>query len=237
VKFTPNNKNIFVTIGYDDGFLNISVKDEGKGIAQEKLEHIFEAFSQEHSLIASKYGGTGLGLSISYELVKLLGGSLNVKSEVDVGSEFYFSIPIKKADCDVIEIKDSIKDSFSEHILLVEDNKANQVFMKVLFKKLNLTYDISNDGLEAIEMYKKASYDLILMDENMPYMNGIEAAKNIVIYEKENGLKHTPIVALTANALKGDREKFLEAGMDEYLTKPLDKKRLIEVLSKLLNKI
>jgi CheY-like chemotaxis protein len=116
------------------------------------------------------------------------------------------------------------------HLLLVEDDKTNQMFMKVILKKLKINYEIANDGLEAIEKFKNTQYDIILMDENMPNMNGIIATKEIIQIEKEKNLKHTPIIALTANALKGDREKFLEAGMDEYLTKPLDKNILIKML-------
>ncbi len=236
IKFSKEGKNIIVDINYRDNLLNISVKDEGKGIAQDKLSHIFESFSQEDSSTTREFGGTGLGLSISSELVKLLGGELKVKSEVGVGSEFYFSIPItigKK----LFSTNENFKDITFEDkkILLVEDNKANQMFMKVILKKLTLKFDIANDGLEAVEAFKINEYDAILMDENMPNLNGIEATKLIRLLEKEQNLKHTPIIALTANALKGDREKFLEAGMDEYLTKPIDKKRLTEILENFLN--
>ena len=101
---------------------------------------------------------------------------------------------------------------------------------------MEITFDIANDGVEAVELYKQNhdKYDAILMDENMPNMNGIEATKQILNYKKENNLPHTPIIALTANALKGDRERFLEAGLDEYLTKPLDKKKLSRVLKQFL---
>ena len=117
----------------------------------------------------------------------------------------------------------------------MKDNKANQMFMKVILKKMNLIYDIAEDGIEAIEIFKKEKYDIILMDENMPNMNGIEATKLILEFEKENQLIHTPIVALTANALKGDRERFLDAGMDNYLTKPVNKIKLANVIEELIN--
>lgn len=107
------------------------------------------------------------------------------------------------------------------NILIVEDNESNQYLMSVIMKKLGLKYSFANDGLEAIVMFKDNKYDLILMDENMPNMNGIEATQNILKIEKESNLVHTPIISLTANAIKGDREKFLEAGMDEYLSKPI----------------
>ncbi len=237
IKFTQPHKNIFVAFKYEYKQLKVSVKDEGKGIAQNKLEHIFEAFGQEDSSTTREFGGTGLGLSISSELTKLLGGELKVKSELGKGSEFYFSIPITIA-------KEIIKDDkyidnldlSGKKILLVEDNKANQIFMKVILKKMGLEFEIANDGIKAVDMYKDNKYDGILMDENMPNMNGIEATKRILELEKELKLPHTPIIALTANALKGDRERFLAAGMDEYMTKPVNKKKLTEILAKCLIK-
>ena len=237
VKFTPKDKNIIVDINYKDGFLNISVKDEGIGIEKEKLSHIFEAFNQEDSSTTREFGGTGLGLSISSALVKLLGGELKVKSEKDKGSEFYFSLPVSIGK-NTEETQEDVNNATFENktILLVEDNKANQMFMTVVLKKLKLSFNIANDGVQAVNLYKQHhdKYDVILMDENMPNLNGIEATKQILSYEKENSLTHTPIIALTANALKGDRERFLEAGMDEYLTKPLQKEKLQGIFSKFL---
>ncbi|MDF1882343.1 response regulator [Sulfurimonas sp. SAG-AH-194-C21] len=230
IKFTPKNKHIFLNIEYRDEMLHVSVKDEGIGITPEYKKKIFDSFSQADSTTTRKYGGTGLGLSISTKLVELMGGELQVTSELGVGSEFYFSLPLES-------VKDSTK-SVSERplqdftglkLLLVEDDKTNQMFMEVILKKLKVTYEIVGNGLDAIDAFKQNDYNLILMDENMPNMNGIEATKKIIELEKELGLEHTPIVALTANALKGDRERFLEAGMDEYLTKPLNKKNLIRI--------
>ena len=234
VKFTDENKSIYLDISYEDECLHVKVRDQGVGINKKFQSEIFNAFSQEDSSTTRKYGGTGLGLSISYKLVNMMGGELKVKSELGKGSEFYFSIPLKigkelsHTDIDVVDTNRELQG----HILLVEDNKANQMFMKVILKKLNLTYDIANDGVEAVEAFKNSKYDIVLMDENMPNMNGIEATKEILKYEKQNLCKHTPIIALTANALKGDREKFLAAGMDEYLTKPVNKETLVKMLRK-----
>jgi len=232
VKFTSHGKNIEINIDYKDNQLHVSIKDEGKGIAKDKLSHIFESFSQEDNSTTREFGGTGLGLSISSELVKLLGGELKVKSELDVGSEFYFSVPAEIGIEPTLQVKNLPNIGFDgKKILLVEDNKANQMFMKVIFKKLNIKFDISNDGLAAIDAFKENRYDLILMDENMPNLNGIGATKQILEIEKQENLEHTPIIALTANALKGDRKRFLDAGMDEYLTKPVDKEKLTEALT------
>jgi CheY-like chemotaxis protein len=133
-----------------------------------------------------------------------------------------------------ISYKQLKKKKFNGYVLLVEDNKANQMFMSLILKKFGLMFDMANDGVEAVEAYKKDYYDLILMDENMPNLNGIEATHQILEYERVQNMQHTPIVALTANALKGDRERFLEAGMDEYLTKPLDKDKLAFILNDFL---
>lgn len=236
IKFTPRNGRIELLMKYHDEKLHISVKDNGIGIPEDKQADIFKAFSQAESSTTRQYGGTGLGLAISAKLVTMLGGELKLESIVDQGSRFYFDIPIevgsykahKKSDAaDISALK-------GKHILLVEDNKANQMFMSLILKKFALTFDIANDGIEAVSAYKKEFYDLILMDENMPNLNGIEATKQILAFEQEQKRKHTPIVALTANALKGDRERFIEAGMDEYLTKPLDKEKLAITLNDFL---
>ena len=235
VKFTNYNKNIKVYISYENKLLGVCVKDEGKGIAEDKLEQIFESFSQEDNSTTREYGGTGLGLSISSSLVKLLDGELKVKSKVGVGSEFYFFIPVTVGN-EIKEKKNILQNITFDGIkvLLVEDNKANQMFMSLMLETLNMEFDVANDGLEAVEAFKTNKYDLILMDENMPNLNGIEATKKILKIELQMSLKHTPIIALTANALNGDREKFLSAGMDEYITKPVDKMKIIEVIQEVL---
>jgi CheY-like chemotaxis protein len=214
----------------------VSVKDEGIGIDASKLAYVFEAFNQEDASTTRKYGGTGLGLTVSYNLVKLMGGELKVKSEVGVGSEFYFDIPIAQGDEEAIQEDNTVITKLDGHVLLVEDNKDNQRLMTIILEKLHITYDTANDGVEAVEMFKTERYDAILMDENMPNMNGIEATKQILMYERETQKHHTPIVALTANALKGDKERFLAAGMDAYLTKPINIRKLYATLVLYLKK-
>ncbi len=236
IKFTPRNGRIELLMKYTEDKLHISVKDNGIGIAKDKQEDIFKAFSQAESSTTRKYGGTGLGLAISSKLVVMLGGELKLESKEGQGSRFYFEIP-----ADIGKFKEQktakhldLETIKGKRILLVEDNKANQMFMSLILKKFGLIFDIANDGVEAVKAYKNNFYDLILMDENMPNLNGIEATKQILKYEKDTKMRHTPIVALTANALKGDRERFIEAGMDEYLTKPLDKEKLSFVLKEFL---
>lgn len=244
IKFTPENKNIYLSITYMDGHLNISVKDEGVGINKKYQTIIFKAFSQEDSSTTRRYGGTGLGLSISYNLVRMMEGELKVKSELGHGSEFYFSIPLETAELLPLSPNTNEEVSFNgKKILLVEDNKANQIFMSVILEMMDLEFDIASDGAEAVKIYtsvmldsKFQKYDAILMDENMPNMSGIQATRHIIEFEKESKIAHTPIIALTANAMVGDRERFLGVGMDEYITKPVDKKKLNDILALFLNK-
>ncbi len=239
IKFTPRNGRVELIIGYKEGCLNVSVKDNGIGIAKEKQKDIFKAFLQAESSTTRKFGGTGLGLTISSRLVKMLGGELKLESKIGHGSRFYFSIPVEKGVYQK-RIKKSTDDAQKikgRRVLLVEDNKANQMFMSLILKKFGLIFDIANDGNEAVEAFKNNYYDLILMDENMPNLNGIEATKIILAMEKEQKREHTPIVALTANALKGDRERFIEAGMDEYMTKPVNKDKLLQIFTQFLKPI
>ncbi len=236
LKFTPRNGKVELNIGYKNKKLLVSVKDSGIGVPKDKQKHIFKAFSQAESSTTRKYGGTGLGLSISSRLISMLGGKLQLESEEGKGSTFSFAIDVeigkyKQQSSPIQPEKLNIQ---GKKILLVEDNKANQMFMSLILKKFKLQYEIANDGLEAITAFENGNYDLILMDENMPNLNGIEATKRILEIEKEKSLSHTPIIALTANALKGDREKFLEAGMDEYLTKPINKEKLAQTFKEFL---
>lgn len=247
LKFTPEYGTVTLTIEYMDSTneLYVSVEDTGIGISKDKQEIIFEPFTQEDSSTTREYGGTGLGLTISRKLVNLMGGELQLDKEKKSGAKFYFSIILEKEgkgskfseDLNIqndeikLEINKGLKQDIK--IMIVEDNPANQMFMKVLMKGLSLEYKIVNNGLEAVELYKKEKFDLILMDENMPILSGTEATAQIRAIEQTSG-EHIPIIALTANALIGDRDKFLEVGMDDYLSKPLLKKDLEKILNKYL---
>ena len=226
VKFTPENKKIETNIEFADNKLYVEVIDEGIGISKEKQKIIFDAFSQADTSTTRKFGGTGLGLTISHRLIQLMKGELKVESEENKGSRFYFVIPIKEGK--EIREKNIDDEHFNKNlrILVAEDNKANQLFMEVILKKMKLYYKIANNGKEALELAKKEEFDLILMDVNMPIMSGIDATKEI------RKFSNIPIIALTANALDGDKEKFLKAGMNDYLSKPLDIHKLKIMLEK-----
>ncbi len=213
-----------------------STQDQGIGLSRESLSHILDAFSQAETSTTRQYGGTGLGLAISSKLVEMLGGKLELESELGKGSRFYFSIPAKqvclKAEDPATEPSNS---KLSGHLLLVEDNKTNQMLMSAILKKQGLSFDIANDDLEAIELVKKTKYDLVLMDESMPNLNGIEATKRIREWELQTKKTTLTIIALTANAMTGDKERFLEAGMNEYLAKPINLPKLLATLKLYLN--
>ncbi len=237
VKFTKSHHSIYLTIDYqfETNQLTFSVKDEGIGISLEQKKRIFQPFSQAENDTTRKFGGTGLGLTISKMLVELLEGELTVESEHGFGSEFKFYVPAKPG-------KSNIEKEFSPSpdvhhsnqrngkLLLVEDNKTNQLLMSAILKKQGVDFDLAEDGVQAVKAVNTRNYDLVLMDENMPNMSGSEATQKIREMEAQTKSKRLPIVALTANAMKGDREKFLAAGMDDYLNKPLNIAELHRVL-------
>jgi two-component system, sensor histidine kinase len=240
VKFTPSGKAVSLKINYDftNQRLLCEVRDEGIGIAKDNQAKIFEAFSQAESSTTRQFGGTGLGLSISTRLIEMLGGELSLESELGQGSCFRFDIPAKLLKKAPSKLQTSpVKIQLAQltgKVLLVEDNPTNQMLMKVVLKKIGVEFDVANDGLEGVAMFEAQSYDAILMDENMPNMSGIEATQKIREIETQTNKTPTPIIALTANAIKGDRERFMAAGMNDYLTKPVDFTLLGQVLSQFL---
>ena len=232
IKFTSEGSKVKAVVWYKNGNLNILVKDYGIGISEDKQKSIFEPFTQADGSTVRKYGGTGLGLTISLQLAKLLGGDLTLKSKEGKGSMFHLSIPVPVGKEEIEEEEDVDSLNLSGHILVVEDYEANRMFVSIILDNAGLTYDMAHDGLEAIEKFKTGKYDLILMDENMPNMGGMEATKEILKIEETQNLEHTPIISLTANALQGDRERFLAAGFDDYLTKPIEPELLLKTLAK-----
>jgi signal transduction histidine kinase len=234
IKFTPEGSIVKSVVWYKNGQLNIMVKDYGIGINEETQKKIFDPFTQADGSTARLYGGTGLGLTISLELARMLGGELTLKSEEGKGSIFKLSVPMPIGEEESHEEDEEM--TLSGHVLIVEDYEANRMFLSIILENFGLTYDMANDGLEAVEKFKTGKYDLILMDENMPNMGGMDAAQQIAKLEEEGGLVHTPVVSLTANALKGDRERFLEAGFDDYLSKPIDPDLLKRVMRRFLSK-
>ncbi len=233
-------------ISKDDVEIFCKVKDTGIGIPIEKQKNIFEKFSQADETTTRKYGGTGLGLAITKELTKMMEGTIGVNSEPNKGSEFWIKIPFKVTKNLHSEIKNAdqtTQNSDNEtpkvkpekaRILVAEDHKMNQILIKKLLTRLNFTnLDLAENGIEAINAFKKHQYDLILMDCHMPEKNGYEATEAIRQLEQKNTqTKRTTIVAVTADAMSGTRDECLQAGMDEYISKPIDTDLLYRILER-----
>jgi signal transduction histidine kinase/CheY-like chemotaxis protein/HPt (histidine-containing phosphotransfer) domain-containing protein len=226
VKFTPEGKIevILSTQESNDKIVNInfSVRDTGIGISEENQKHIFDKYTQSNDSINRRFGGTGLGLNISKTLVELFGGELKVKSEKDFGSDFYFTIQLALAPEEEVVVNfenDVIVKGIEDlEILLADDNQINRTMLVHLLKNWNeeLNIDEAVDGVEVIDKVSNKKYDLILLDLNMPKLNGIEAAQYIRTKLKSN----MKIVALTANATDKARQDCLDVGMNGFLLKP-----------------
>lgn len=204
-----------------------SVTDTGIGISKDGMEHLFRSFSQVDSSYTRKFSGTGLGLSISKQLIEMMGGSIWVESVPGAGSVFYFTVSLKPGNKHNINNKPKmphIKSDRSHNILIVEDDMVNQMVLKRMLEGEGHKASVANNGKEALKLLETPdidSFDIILMDIQMPEMDGIQTTE--AIRKKETGTdKHIPIIALTAYALKGDREKFLSLGMDGYVSKPIN---------------
>ena len=218
----------------DKVVLRFNVKDTGIGISKENQNKLFKEFSQVDASTTRKFGGTGLGLSISKKLAHLMDGEVGIYSELGKGSTFWFTgeYTIKeRVEIEFPSKNKKITISQELRILLVEDNLINQKVAAHTIKKNGHQLDIANDGLEAVEKFQNNTYDLILMDIQMPNMNGYEATQMIRKIEQEKGSDAIKIIAMTANALKGEKEKCLSIGMSGYLAKPFKQDDLIAILS------
>ncbi|WP_188168267.1 response regulator [Flammeovirga sp. EKP202] len=217
--------------------LQFSVKDTGIGIEKDKIDHIFNSFTQASNETTRKFGGTGLGLSISKQLVELQGGQMYIESTVDLGSTFYFEITFKKyiATTKAVSNASSLQKNTAEvqdkpsskKILLVEDNEVNQMLVLRLLKKWGYVSDLAENGKIALEKLSETDYDLILMDVHMPEMDGYSATKEIRSSFPASK-RDVPIIAMTASALKGEFERCKKAGMNDYISKPFKKDNLLQ---------
>ncbi len=213
-------------------FLRFEVEDTGIGIKNMHVNKIFDSFSQVDTSTTKIYQGTGLGLAISERLVKLMKGTIGVQSKENKGSLFWFVIPLKVAPLkeekvDETKVMNLLK---TFRILLVEDNLINQKISKITLEKSGCKLDVANNGKEAVEKYIQHPYDLILMDIQMPVMDGLEATRKIREFETSQGNRHAYIVALTANAMESDRKNAMKAGMDGFIAKPFNPKELLKIL-------
>lgn len=212
--------------------LLFKVNDTGIGITEEGKQLLFKEFSQAESSISREYGGTGLGLAISKNLVLLMKGDIGVNSEWGEGSEFWFRIPVKKT-TGIIASEEKKNHHISQNIniLLAEDNPINQAVATLTLKQLGFGCEIAKNGQEAFNMFEQNRYDLILMDMQMPVVDGIQSTMMVRKFEKESHIKFPCyIVALTANALAEDKHMCLQAGMNNFLTKPFTENDMRNIL-------
>jgi CheY-like chemotaxis protein/nitrogen-specific signal transduction histidine kinase len=242
IKFTSKGTVIVrvrpESIENDTTMLLFSVSDTGIGIPRHKQKIIFEAFAQADTSTTRKYGGTGLGLTISSQLVNLMGGRISVESTPDVGSTFYFTVPFTVAGSRTKQPQSAlsrksveVEDRLPLRILLVEDNAVNQKLGLLLLKKMKHRVTVAENGKLALRALKKSAFDLILMDVQMPVMGGLEAT-SIIRQDEQLTSRHIPIIAMTAHAMSGDRERLLQAGMDDYIAKPIRVTELQRVIER-----
>jgi len=237
VKFTAKGKiTVAVRLLHEDkkkATIEFAITDTGTGIPEDKLESIFENFQQATSSTSSTFGGTGLGLAICKQLVEKQGGSILVKSKVDEGSTFSFTLSFQKTNEEGKKENGEIeleKENKVIKVLLVEDVKLNQLLMKIILDDFKFKYDIADNGKIAVEKLQTETYDIILMDLQMPEMNGFEATE----YIRNTMKSKIPIIALTADVTTVDVEKCKAAGMNDYVSKPLDERILYAKIIELL---
>lgn len=240
LKFTPKGTiHLYTALKWQKGdaiVVEFGVKDTGIGIQQDRIAEMFEPFTQGGANVARQYGGTGLGLSICRDLVHKMGGSIDLDDSYTQGTHFLFTIPYSLGHAPPESIAPTLIDKSIVqrlNILVAEDMEINQFLIKYILRSWGCAYTLVNTGKKALEHLQKENYDLILMDIQMPEMSGTEATQ--LIRQMPDTNKATiPIIALTANALKGDAEFFKAAGMTDYLSKPFDEMRLYDAILKVL---
>lgn len=239
VKFTDRGHIEMRVSAADSGELHFEVVDSGIGIAPDAQAGIFDPYRQAEASTTRRFGGTGLGLSISRELVELMGGTIEVRSELGRGSRFLLRVPLPavetpmRREAQILAARRSTAAGVASRrsrALVVDDAPVNQLVATTMLKRLGYQTDVASNGAEALATVERKSYDVILMDCLMPVMDGYTATEKIRALHGPNS--QVPIVALTASAMVGDREKCLSSGMDEYLPKPLDQEKLADVLRK-----
>ena len=235
IKFTHEG-NVSVRVECSEAGIAVAVCDTGIGIEHVHQQRIFEPFAQSDATTSRRFGGTGLGLTICRRLVVLMGGEISVDSEPGRGSEFRFTLPLILPDTaspKVASTSTALPPQVpGRRVLLVEDNPVVRMVAQLELEQLGFEVETANDGSEALEAVEARPFDLLLMDVQMPELDGYETTRRIRARERKG--EHIPIIALTALALQGDREKCLAAGMDDYLTKPLRSSELGSILARWL---
>jgi len=231
VKFTEAG-GVVADIVLDDGCVVIRVRDTGPGVPPEQLSGLFERFVQADASTTRRYGGSGLGLAISRELARRMGGDITAVSTPGAGSTFTARLPLERAEAVVpAEPDDAAAEVAALRVLVAEDNETNRLVLRTLLDQLGIEAEMTPDGHEAVEAWRTGAYDLILMDVQMPVMDGLAATRRIRAIEAETGRPHTPIIALTANAMSHQLAEYAEAGMDGVAAKPIELSRLVEQMN------
>jgi CheY-like chemotaxis protein len=245
IKFTPKGA---VTVSVTSknkarlNYIEIAIQDTGIGIPADKLDHIFERFTQAEDDTTRKFGGTGLGLSISHLLAKQMGGDIIVTSEPDKGSCFTLKLPLESAEKQHIKTVEKpsdlpVYDLQNTYILVAEDNRTNQLLLRKMLTKHVGRLEFAQNGEEVVDMFINTPPDVVLMDVSMPKKNGMDATKDIRVWEEKQNRNAIPIIALTANAFPEDRRKCLNSGMTGFLEKPIKKQQLLDELGQILPKV
>ncbi len=240
IKFTDYGQvKIIVEKSSRKDTLNFIVEDSGIGIEEKKMERLFRPFTQIDDGRTRKYGGTGLGLVICKKIVELLGGTIHVESKVGTGSTFTFSLKAMQVQLaphrgnNYINQQNHLAKTLNLNVLIAEDNAVNRKLLISLLNKNHIYPDVAINGLDALDMAKEKQYDLIFMDIQMPIMDGITASKHIISEAKKSNSNHRPtIIAVTANVLQEDRDRCFEAGMDDFMAKPINNNILVSVIER-----
>lgn len=247
VKLAEGEERLFSSDPDEHCWLRFAIRDTGIGIPAEKQTLIFDRFTQVDASMTRRYGGSGLGLTISRRLVELMGGRIWLKSVPDEGSVFFFILPLDrrhKDDTQATPLPPESQIPFpltaegkpaasrNLNILLVDDSEDNRMLIRAYLKSTPHRLDIAENGAIAVEKFRAGSYDLVLMDMQMPVMDGYSATQAIRAWESEHRINAASIIALTAHAMKEDTQKSLDAGCDEHLTKPIKKNTLLKVIER-----
>jgi signal transduction histidine kinase/ActR/RegA family two-component response regulator len=238
VKFTPHGEvTAVIDVNPQTDTIRLRVRDTGIGIAPDKLPTLFEKFTQADNSATRRFGGTGLGLAICRELTQMMGGSIDVESREGRGSTFTVELPLARAQQQEPASEPTTRSSeeMGLRLLAAEDNGTNQQVLAAVMESLGIDIDIVADGKLAVEAWRSCDYHLILMDIQMPVMDGIAAAQEIRAEERRSGRIRTPIIALTANALTHQVAEYMAVGMDGHVAKPIEIAKLYEAISTTLN--
>ncbi len=217
----PNQGSVQVRVSHTaQQHIRFSIKDTGIGIAADRLPHIFDAFTQADASMSRRFGGTGLGTTISKQLVELMGGQITVQSTEGLGSCFEFSLPLKEGKASAAQQQGYVPDLPALNVLIADDIPQNLELLKLLLQRAGHQVVAVTDGIEAVQTMQHQQFDLVLMDIQMPHLDGLKACQQIRLWEQQQNKPLLPIIALTASVLDDDKTAAKEAGMQGFASKP-----------------